>query len=274
MLKFCKQILIMRFPKKSLGQHYLIDRNIIRKIIDTVKINNRDVIEIGPGKGALTEEILKRKPKSLTLIEKDDGLSENLKLKYFDINLLKIFNADILKFNLEKIIKKDTVVFGNLPYNISSQILVKILRFNIWPPQFKDLVFMFQKELGEKIVCKYPSPKYGRLSILRNYRLDIDKSFNVSSNCFFPKPKVSSMVIHFKPKKNLMKNIKKLENLEKVTNIFFSGKRKMINKNIKKVLSKSDIDKIHAISLSKRPSEVKPEIYYKITELFEKRSVN
>ncbi len=261
----------MKLAKKSLGQHYLVDKNVIKKITDTVKIENKNVIEIGPGRGALTEEILRRNPKSLALIEKDNELSKYLKLKYFDKNLLTIFNDDILKFGLEKIIKKNTVIFGNLPYNISSQILVKILRFKIWPPKFGDLVFMFQKELGEKIISNYPSSKYGRLSILRNYRLNIVKKFNVSSNCFFPKPKVNSMVIHFKPNKNTMKNIKKLENLELVTNIFFSGKRKMINKSIKKILDKSDIDKIKSICLTKRPSEIKPEIYYKITELFEER---
>ena len=261
----------MKLAKKSLGQHYLVDKNVIKKITDTVEIENKNVIEIGPGRGALTEEILRRNPKSLALIEKDNELSKYLKLKYFDKNLLRIFNDDILKFGLEKIIKKNTVIFGNLPYNISSQILVKIRRFKIWPPKFGDLVFMFQKELGEKIISNYPSSKYGRLSILRNYRLNIVKKFNVSSNCFFPKPKVNSMVIHFKPNKNTMKNIKKLENLELVTNIFFSGKRKMINKSIKKILDKSDIDKIKSICLTKRPSEIKPEIYYKITELFEER---
>ena len=135
----------MKLAKKSLGQHYLVDKNVIKKITDTVEIENKNVIEIGPGRGALTEEILRRNPKSLALIEKDNELSKYLKLKYFDKNLLRIFNDDILKFGLEKIIKKNTVIFGNLPYNISSQILVKILRFKIWPPKFGDLVFMFQK---------------------------------------------------------------------------------------------------------------------------------
>ena len=93
----------MKLAKKSLGQHYLVDKNVIKKITDTVKIENKNVIEIGPGRGALTEEILRRNPKSLALIEKDNELSKYLKLKYFDKNLLTIFNDDILKFGLEKI---------------------------------------------------------------------------------------------------------------------------------------------------------------------------
>ena len=260
----------MKYAKKSLGQNFLIDSNIIKKIIDTSKIKNQNVIEIGPGKGALTEEILKRNPKSLSIIEKDYDLYENLKKKYFKNKLIKIYNADVLKFNIEKIENKNSIIFGNLPYNISSQILVKIIKFNKWPPKFNNLILMFQKELGEKIIGKFNSVNYSRLSILSNYRLNILNKFLVSPNCFFPKPKITSMVIHFQPKKKNVCHIKKISNLEKITNIFFSNKRKMINKSIKKIFKKNEISKISGIKLTSRPSEIKPEIYYKITELYEK----
>ncbi len=259
----------MIFAKKSLGQNYLIDKNIIKKIIDTTQIKNRNVIEIGPGKGALTEEILKRKPKSLSLIEKDFNLFKILKIKFINNKSVKIYNDDILKFNLEKIDIKNSVIFGNLPYNISSQILVKVIKFNKWPPKFSDLIFMFQKELGEKIIGIFQSSSYGRLSILTNYRLNILKKFFVSPNCFFPKPKITSMVIHFQPKKNTSINIKKIKNLEKITNIFFSNKRKMINKNLQKILSKEKIQSIKNLKINLRPSDIKPDLYYKITELYE-----
>ena len=180
----------MKFAKKSLGQNYLIDKNIIKKIINIVKIKNRNIIEIGPGKGALTDEILKRKPNSLSIIEKDFDLYSNLKEKYLNHNQVKIYNKDILKFDIEKIVDNDSSIFGNLPYNISSQILVKFLKFKKWPPKFKDLVFMFQKELGEKIIGKFSSSSYGRLSLISNYRCKISKKFLVSANCFFPKPKI------------------------------------------------------------------------------------
>ena len=259
----------MGYAKKSLGQNFLIDNNIIKKIIDLVKINNKHVIEIGPGKGSLTNEILKKKPKSLTLIEKDNKLSSVLNEKYSKNNRIKIYNTDILEFDLEKININNSIIFGNLPYNISSQILIKILRIKKWPPRFKDIIFMFQKELGEKIIGNYLTKNYGRLSILSNLRLHIVKKFNVSPNCFFPKPKVQSLVIHLKPKKNTQYKIQDIKNLEKVTNILFSNKRKMINKNLKKILNKNQQKKIVSLNSNLRPSQISPEIFYKITELFE-----
>ena len=261
----------MKFAKKSLGQNFLIDKNIIKKILDLTKIKNKNIIEIGPGEGALTEEILNRNPKSLNIIEKDNNLANKLKLKYENKKIVKIFNADVLKFNLEKIIEKNSVLLGNLPYNISSQILVKILRFKNWPPNFNDLILMFQRELGEKIICKFPSLGYGRMSILTNYRLSVLEKFIVSPNCFRPKPKVNSMVIHFSPKKRSLFKIKKIKNLENVTNIFFSNKRKMINKSISKILDNFEINKVKGLKLNQRPAEIKPDIYYKITELYEKK---
>tara|TARA_Y100000591_G_scaffold298193_1_gene289807 strand:+ start:9405 stop:10187 length:783 start_codon:yes stop_codon:yes gene_type:complete len=258
----------MKFAKKSLGQNFLTDKNIIKKIINLVEIKNKDIIEIGPGKGALTEEILKKNPKSLSLIEKDNNLFDEIKAKYFQNKKVKVYNYDILKFDLEGIDKKNSVIFGNLPYNISSQILVKIIKFNKWPPKFRNLILMFQKELGDKITGKYSTLNYGRLSILSNLRLKNVKKFVVSPNCFFPKPKVNSLVIHFQPKSNSF-YIKDVNNLEKVTNILFSNKRKMINKNIKKILNSSHVNKIKDLNLKSRPTEIRPEIYYKITELFE-----
>ena len=261
----------MKFAKKSLGQNFLIDKNIIQKIINIVDIRNKNVIEIGPGTGALTEEILKKNPKSLILIEKDNSLFKNLILKFSHNNTLKLYNNDILKINIEKLIKEETVIFGNLPYNISSQILIKFLKFKVWPPKFNDLVLMFQKELAEKITGKYLSNNYGRLSIISNYRFDVFKKFNISANCFFPKPKITSTLLHFRPIKRNKFKIKNICNLEKVTNILFSGRRKMINKNIEKILSKKEVSQIDGLQLKSRPSQLNPEIYYKITEFFEKK---
>ena len=119
----------MKYPKKSLGQNFLIDHNIKRKIINSAKIIGQNVLEIGPGKGFLTDEILKRKPKLLTLVEKDNFMAQDLKNRYKNNQNVKIYNKDILKFDIEKKMKKNTLVFGNLPYNVSSQILVKFLRF-------------------------------------------------------------------------------------------------------------------------------------------------
>ena len=260
----------MKFTKRSLGQNFLIDKNIIKKIVNLVEIKNRDILEIGPGSGALTNEILKKNPKSISVIEKDSNLAnklrDNLKNKR-----LKVYNDDILKFDLEKIDKKNSIILGNLPYNISSQILIKIIKFKKWPPKFTDLIFMFQKELADKILGNYQSSNYGRLSIITNFRLKYKNKFLVSNNCFIPKPKVVSQVIHFKPKENRIYKINNLNNLEKITNLIFSNKRKMINKNISRILTMNEIEKLENLDLNSRPSDIKPEIYYKITELFENR---
>ena len=260
----------MKYFKKSLGQNFLFDKNIIKKIINLTNIKNRNVIEIGPGRGALTDEILKKKPKSLILIEKDFNLAKKLIAKYNKVKFLKVHNKDILQFNIEKIVSKESLIFGNLPYNISSQILIKFLKFNKWPPRFSNIIFMFQKELGEKIIGKFLSKNYGRLSIITSYRLNMINKFFVSPQCFFPRPKVTSIVINFEPKKNNF-SIKNINNLEKITNILFSNKRKMINKNIKKILNENEINKIQGLDVMKRPSEIRPENYYKITEFFEKK---
>ena len=138
--------------KKSLGQNFLRDKNIIKKIVNLVDVKNRNILEIGPGTGALTEEIIKKNPKTLTLIEKDNRLYENLKNNYFNEKKIKIINQDILKYDLDKLKKKNLIIFGNLPFNISSQILVKIIKMKNLSTKLKDVVFMFQKELGEKLL--------------------------------------------------------------------------------------------------------------------------
>ena len=261
----------MRHAKKSLGQNYLIDLNIVKKIINLTKVNNKNILEIGPGKGALTEEILRNKPKSLILIEKDNLLSKKLKLKYSDNKKITIYNKDILKFNFEKILKANSIIVGNLPYNISSQILAKIIKFKNWPPKYSDLIFMFQKELAERIIGKFNTSKYGRLSILRNYRLYILNKFNVSPNCFVPRPKVDSTVLHFKPNKKIFKEIKNIESLEKITQILFSSKRKMINKAISKIFKNPKLlsQKLN-IDLSLRPDQLSENDFYRIAEYYEK----
>ena len=255
--------------KKSLGQNFLRDKNIIKKIVNLVDVKNRNILEIGPGTGALTEEIIKKNPKTLTLIEKDNRLYENLKDTYFNEKNIKIINQDILKYDLDKLKKKNLIIFGNLPFNISSQILVKIIKMKNLSTKLKDVVFMFQKELGEKIIADFPSKNYGRLSILVNLRLIHINKFNVSSNCFYPKPKVDSTIIHFKPKTKIKYEIINIENLEKITSIFFSNKRKIIKKNMKKILNEKKINLIKNLNLNLRPENLSPDIYYKITNLFE-----
>jgi len=259
------------YAKKSLGQNFLIDSNIIKKIIGLTNIFDKNILEIGPGKGALTDEILKNKPKSLTLIEKDNLLSNELKLKYNDNKKITIYNKDVLKFNFEKKLKKDTIIFGNLPYNIASQILVNIIKFKKWPPKYSSLIFMFQKEMADRIIGNYGTSKYGRLSILTNYRLSVLNKFKISPNCFFPKPKIDSTVLFLKPNSKIKNKIKNIENLEKITHVFFSKKRKMINKSFSKLFKNSEnLSQKLNIDLSLRPDQLNENDFYKIVEYYEK----
>ena len=142
-------------PKKSLGQNFLIDNNILKKIIEQTEIKNKNIVEIGPGTGNLTKKIIEQKPKNLILIEKDNILANSLQKKFEKLNNLKIFNEDILKFDLEKKLVSDTTIIGNLPYNISSQILIKLVKFEKWLPKYKKLILMFQKEVADKILAKF-----------------------------------------------------------------------------------------------------------------------
>ena len=233
--------------KKSLGQNLLIDKNIIKKIINQSEIKNKFIVEIGPGTGNLTKTIIDRKPKSLLLIEKDNRLYKILKIKF------------------------RSVIFGNLPYNISTQILAKFVKLNKWPPFFQKIIFMFQKEVGDRIIAKPNTKNYSRISVLTNFRFEIISSFKISQKCFFPTPKIESKIIVFKPKSKINIKIKKIENLEKITQIFFSGKRKMINKAFSKIFKNyKEIAKLLNIDLNKRPSELSFEEFYKITEKYEK----
>ena len=175
--------------KKSLGQNFLIDENILKNIVSIIKIENKSILEIGPGTGNLTSCILKNNPKKLTVIEKDKELVIFLKKK-FD-KKIEIINEDILKINEKNLSEEKLTVFGNLPYNISTEILAKwILNLKnnfFW---FDSLILMFQKEVADRIISKFNSSKYGRLSILTNWKLDVEKVCDVKPGSFSPRPKV------------------------------------------------------------------------------------
>ena len=256
--------------KKSLGQNFLTDKNIIKKITSLETVKGKYIFEIGPGEGSLTNYLLEKKPKKIILVEKDTQLVETLKNKYAFDEVVEIFNDDILDFNVEKIINQNTIIFGNLPYNISSQILVKFIKFTQWPPKYNKLIFMFQKEVADKIMAKVNTKNYGRLSIIANWRLKVVKRINISRNCFYPIPKVDSSILVFKPKENKAIKIKDINNLEKITHVFFSGKRKMINKSFAKIFKDfTKISKKLKINLSIRPGQLQESDYYKIVEHFE-----
>ncbi|WP_415322632.1 16S rRNA (adenine(1518)-N(6)/adenine(1519)-N(6))-dimethyltransferase RsmA [Candidatus Pelagibacter sp. Uisw_127] len=254
-------------PKKSLGQNFLIDRNVLELIADTVDIANKEVLEIGPGSGNLTSFLLKKNPSKVYVIEKDDELALLLQDKFSDE--IKIINDDVLKISEDKISNEKLTVFGNLPYNISTEILSKWitnLNIKIW---FESLVLMFQKEVAERIIAESNTSKYGRLSILSNWKLNIKKIIDIKPQSFSPRPKVDSTLLLFTPRNNIFE-LKDAKNLEMITRVFFSQRRKMLKKPFNQVFTnaKEVADKFN-IDLNLRPQNLEPEIYFKLVKEYE-----
>ena len=254
--------------KKSLGQNFLIDQNIIDKIINIVEIKDKSILEIGPGTGNLTKNILKKNPKKLIVIEKDNDLTKLLKKNLED--RAKIINDDVLKIDENKLDADILTVFGNLPYNISTEILcnwiLNIKNKNFW---FDNLVLMFQKEVADRIIAKFNTKNYGRLSILSNWKLEIEKICDVQPSSFFPKPKIDSSVLLLKPKLNFFP-LTNPKNLEKLTRIFFMHRRKMLKKSYNLLFNGNlDIANKLNIDLNLRPQNLSFETYYKLSEEYD-----
>ena len=255
--------------KKSLGQNFLVDKNIIEKIIEITDIEGKEILEVGPGTGNLTSKILEKKPKKLYLIEKDNKLSEQLNQKFS--NLITLFNEDILKFDEQSLSKNQITVFGNLPYNISTEILCKwIINLSSEFYWFNELILMFQKEVADRIIAKFNTSSYGRLAILTNWRLKVKKICDIGPDCFSPKPKIDSSVLYFEPKNNFFK-IKDPKNIEKISRIFFNHKRKMLKKPFNQLFNGNQkiLDKLK-INLNLRPQNLDFDIYYKLVCEYEK----
>ena len=254
-------------PKKSLGQNFLIDRNVLEQIADTVEIANKEVLEIGPGSGNLTTFILKKNPKKFYVIEKDNELALLLQDKF--VNKIKIINDDVLKISEDKISSEKLTVFGNLPYNISTEILSKWitnLDKKIW---FESLVLMFQKEVAERIIAESNTSKYGRLSILSNWKLNIKKVIDIKPQSFSPRPKIDSTLLLFTPKEKIFE-IKDAKNLEMITRVFFSQRRKMLKKPFKQVFNNAkEVAEKFSIDLNLRPQNLEPEMYFKLVKEYE-----
>tara|TARA_B100000287_G_scaffold415970_1_gene450146 strand:- start:783 stop:1574 length:792 start_codon:yes stop_codon:yes gene_type:complete len=255
-------------PKKSLGQNFLTDKNVIDIISNLEEVKNKSILEVGPGTGNLTTNLLKKKPKKFFVIEKDNELVTLLK-KNFNKEIT-IINDDILKIDENKLCNDKLIVFGNLPYNISTEILCKwILNLDnnkIW---FSSLILMFQKEVADRIISKYNDSNYGRLSVISNWKLNIKKIIDINPNSFYPKPKIESTLLFFSPKKNFFK-LKNSKNLEKITRIFFRHRRKMLKKPFNQ-LFKGDtkiLDKLN-INLNLRPQNIDYETYYNLTREYE-----
>jgi len=255
-------------PKKSLGQNFLEDNAILSKIVDCGKISNNDtIIEIGPGTGNLTKELIKKNPKSLIVIEKDKKLSNLLYKKYG--NKITIINKDILECYNDLNMGKQIKVFGNLPYNISTKILTCFINLDDLNKLFKKFIFVFQKEVADRIIAKENTKQYGRLSIIASWKMYNEKIIDIDPKYFYPKPKVwGSLIIH--TPKSKIENLKKPKNLEHITNIFFNQRRKMIRKPMKQLFFEyKNIAEKLKLDLSIRPQNISKSKYLEICKIYE-----
>ncbi len=221
--------------KKKLGQHFLVDQNTINKLIKSISPNKKDiVVEIGPGDGALTKLLLPV-VKKIYLVEKDESLINDLDFVMNGYVNSKVINQDILKFDFS-FLKFPFRVIGNLPYNISTEIIFKMCKVN----NIIDMHFMLQKEVVDRIVSRPNTKIYGRLSVMTQVYFDTEKLFNISESVFMPKPKVKSSFIRLVPRKSVFKNDKHEEIFYNIVKESFEGRRKMIRKSLNKYLTDND----------------------------------
>ena len=227
--------------KKKYGQNFLIDRNILNKISSLIGRKKQNIIEIGPGNGALTDFILRFEPKSIKLIEIDKDLIVKLESKFSKKSYIEIIQNDILKYDFNGNID---LIISNLPYNISSQIISKICLLEILPDK---LILMFQKEFAERLLDK----KLNSINSLVNCFYDVNKEFHVSRKCFRPIPKIDSTVLLFSKKKILRLNHNEKKDFIFFKRNLFSQKRKTLKKGLKDFNIKNS-----EINLSQRVEEL------------------
>ena len=248
-------------PKKFLGQHFLIDENISKKIVDAVNLKEFDkIVEIGPGKGALSKYLFDFSDK-LILIEYDTESVEFIKSSYKKHNP-NIIKQDFLKYNLKDVLSQTSknLIIGNFPYNISSQIIFKILENYLL---VGNLIGMFQKEVAERIISKPNSKEYGIISVKTQLLYDVKILFDVSPNVFFPKPRVNSSVISMTRKKNININFD-LKLFDKLVKLSFQQRRKKIKNSLKKLDIKENILEDSIFGL--RPEQLSVNDFIRLTQ--------
>jgi len=229
--------------KKKFGQNFLINEKIINKIIEASNIqSNSEILEIGPGNGSLTKEIIKKKPKKYIAIEIDTSLKNIINKEFFKNTNYELIFSDALKFKEYQKFSNNFTIISNLPYNISLTLLIKWIYNLDKLPHANRMILMFQKEVADRILATNNSKKFGRISVLCSAFFEIKKITDVDKNDFFPVPKVNSTVLMFKTLKSFKFNIKDIKYLEKITNILFNNRRKKLKKKIETLFSPTVIE--------------------------------
>ena len=254
---------MQHFFKKSLGQHFLVNKSILKKIVSLDEIKNKIIFEIGPGQGALTKEILQNNPKRLILIEKDKNLKKYLfKLQEKFKDTVSFIDDDVLKVNLKDFNYKKIKIMSNLPYNIASTLIIKLIKnYDI----IESMVLMVQKEVAERLSARVSTSFYSRLSVLIQLHAEVEKVFDVKPNNFNPRPKVESTVIKIIPYRKRKIHYDKLDNVLKIS---FKQRRKTIKNNLKEFFIDSEKKLLKCgIDPNSRPQDLKPIDFVKLSKV-------
>lgn len=259
--------------KKTLGQNFILDTNLLDKIVRSSKqrdpepFNSGTVIEIGPGPGGVTRAILENGAKHVTAIEKDERCLELLQdIQAAFPERLNVLNADALNVAADQLGSAPRSVIANLPYNVGTLLLTGWLkRINA----FSSLTLMFQKEVAERLAARPKTPGYGRLSIITQWLCETEILFYVPPSCFVPPPKVTSAVVFLKPRAHPLAPAK-LELLEKVTAAAFNQRRKMLRSSLKTLGNPDELCAAANVPVTARAEEIDIEAFCAMARLLEK----
>lgn len=255
--------------KKKYGQNFLKNNKIIDKIINVANINEgSNILEIGPGNGALSKEIIKKKPKKYIAVEIDKTLDKYLSSIFLN-RKYKLIYDDALNFDEKKYFTKDAILISNLPYNISIPLLIKWIYQIENSPWYNKMILMFQKEVGERIISKENTKKFGRITLLASAFFKITKIIDVNKNDFHPVPKIDSMVLLLEPLKKKMINFNEIKALELLSHELFNNRRKKLKNKIlklfnKDIIKKNSLEKIYEL----RAENLNKETFYKLVKIF------
>ena len=253
-------------PTKKFGQNFLVNQNIIHQIVRSIgNTCDKEILEIGPGIGVLTNQLLKTNIKSLTVVEIDKKMQPILdKIKAPSNMDFNIIYDDALQINERNFVGNFYSIVANLPYNISTVLLVK------W---FKNLHFidsiivMVQKEVANRLIAKVGTHDYGRLSVLAQFSCDCELLFDVGPENFFPIPKVTSAVVKLTPKE-LLPTLEEINKIERVCKVTFNYRRKQIRKTLKQIIANPEYElKKLKIDYSKRPEQLSIDEFLKISNI-------
>ncbi|MFT5136734.1 MAG: 16S rRNA (adenine1518-N6/adenine1519-N6)-dimethyltransferase [Arenicella sp.] len=254
-------------PRKSLGQNFLQDPNIIRKIVASLNIKKDDVVmEIGPGRGALTELILPLAGQ-LHLVEFDRDLARYWRQRADESANLVVHEYDVLKFDLDEVLaltERRIKIIGNLPYNISSPVLFHLMPF---AAHIDSQVVMLQKEVVDRMSANSGNKQYGRLSVMLQYRYQIENLFKVPASAFFPPPKVESAIARLTPKQIIERPVNNLLDFEKIVKQAFSQRRKTLRNTLKGSLSAEQMESV-GVSPTNRAEVLSVDNFVDLTNIY------